>query len=198
MTGWLVGHRRGADGCQCLLDGDGLTVPTPTSVRLSETFSNRTSMTTQPQVIRTSGSDFLGPDGKPLLLRGVCLGGWLNMENFITGYSANETLMRREVRRGIRDDRAERFFERVLTRFFDEPDAAFLGANGFNLARIAIGYKHLEDDARPFEIKPDAFRHLDRAVEALARNGVYSIIDLHALPGGQNQHWHSDNPTHVA
>ena len=27
--------------------------------------------------------------------------------------------------------------------------------------------------------------------------GVYSIIDLHALPGSQNQHWHSDNPTHV-
>jgi endoglucanase len=149
-------------------------------------------------VITTSGSQFLGPDGKPLLLRGVCLGGWLNMENFITGYSANETLMRREVRRAIGDDRADRFFERLLTRFFDEPDAAFLGASGFNLARIAVGYKHLEDDARPFEIKPDAFRHLDRAVEALARHGVYSIIDLHALPGGQNQHWHSDNPTHVA
>ena len=63
--------------------------------------------------IQTSGSSFLGPDGEPLLLRGVCLGGWLNMENFITGYSANETLMRREVRRAIGDDRAERFFERL-------------------------------------------------------------------------------------
>ena len=27
---------------------------------------------------------------------------------------------------------------------------------------------------------------------------MYSIIDLHALPGSQNQHWHSDNPTHRA
>ena len=42
-------------------------------------------MTTSP-VIRTSGSSFIGPDGEPLILRGVCLGGWLNMENFITGY----------------------------------------------------------------------------------------------------------------
>jgi endoglucanase len=40
-------------------------------------------------MIRTSGSSFLGPEGEPLLLRGVCLGGWLNMENFITGYSAD-------------------------------------------------------------------------------------------------------------
>ena len=126
-------------------------------------------MSTGTPVIRTSGSEFLGPDGKPLLLRGVCLGGWLNMENFITGYSANETLMRREVRRAIGDDRAAHFFQRLLTRFFDEPDAAFLGEAGLNLARIAVGYHHFEDDARPFEIKADGFCHLDRAIEALTR-----------------------------
>jgi aryl-phospho-beta-D-glucosidase BglC (GH1 family) len=148
-------------------------------------------------VIRTSGAQFLGPDGEPLLLRGVCLGGWLNMENFITGYSANETLMRREVRRAIGEDRAEHFFERFLTRFFDEPDAEFLGGAGLNLARIAVGYKHFEDDARPFEINADGFRHLDRAINALARHGVYSIIDLHSAPGAQNHYWHSDNPTHL-
>jgi endoglucanase len=61
-------------------------------------------MTTGTPMIRISGSEFLGP-GEPLLLRGVCLGGSLNMENFITGYSANETLMRQEVRRAIGDDR---------------------------------------------------------------------------------------------
>src|SRR4051794_35264703 len=113
-------------------------------------------------LMRTCGSSFLGPDGQPLRLRGVCLGGWLNMENFITGYAANESLMRREVGRVIGEDRAERFFERFLTRFFAEADAAFLGGAGFNLVRIAVGYKHFEDDARPFEIKPDGFRHLDR------------------------------------
>jgi endoglucanase len=147
--------------------------------------------------LRTSGSEFLGADGKPVLLRGVCLGGWLNMENFITGYSGNETLMRREVRGVLGEDRSDAFFERLLTRFFAEEDAAFLGGQGFNLARIAVGYKHLEDDARPFEIKEEGFRHLDRAIAALARHGVHSIVDLHALPGGQNHHWHSDNPTHV-
>jgi endoglucanase len=153
-------------------------------------------MTTGAQ-IRTSGSSFVTGDGEPVILRGVCLGGWLNMENFITGYAANETLMRREVRQVIGDDRADHFFERLLTRFFAEPDAAFLGASGFNLVRIAVGYQHLEDDLRPLEIKADGFRHLDRAVAALAGRGIYSIIDLHSLPGGQNQHWHSDNPTHI-
>ena len=37
-----------------------------------------------------------------------------------------------------------------------------------------------------------------RAVRACADAGIYSVIDLHAVPGRQNQHWHSDNPTHVA
>jgi endoglucanase len=149
------------------------------------------------ETIRVSGDRFVDPSGRPITLRGVCLGGWLNMENFITGYSGNETLMRREVRRVLGEDRADAFFERLLSAFFAEEDAAFLGGSGFNLARIAVGYKHLEDDARPFEIKQDGFRHLDRAIDALGRHGVYSIVDLHALPGGQNHHWHSDNPTHV-
>src|SRR5829696_2133978 len=182
-------------GYRAALEAEGITVPRSLSV--PRNFLDKESDDCQDIDDQNLWVVLSGPDGEPLLLRGVCLGGWLNMENFITGYSANETLMRREVRQAIGDDRAERFFERLLTRFFDEPDAVFLGQAGLNLARIAVGYKHFEDDARPLEIKADGFRHLDRAIEALARHGVYSIVDLHALPGSQNHHWHSDNPTHV-
>lgn len=148
-------------------------------------------------VIRIEGDTFLGPDGTTVRLRGVCIGGWLTMENVITGHAANESLQRREVRRAIGDDAADRFFDRLLTRFFDEEDAAFLGRSGFSLARIAVGYKHFEDDDAPFTIKEQGFHLLDRAIEQLGRHGVHSIVDLHALPGAQNHHWHSDNETHV-
>lgn len=151
-----------------------------------------------PAVLRTDGDRFVDPDGRPIRLRGVCIGGWLNMENFITGYAANETLMRAKVRAVLGDELADRFFERLLNAFFGEADARFLGEQGFNVVRIPINYRHLERDDRPFEIIEDGFRHLDRAIEACGRNGIYSIIDLHALPGSQNQHWHSDNPTHLA
>jgi aryl-phospho-beta-D-glucosidase BglC (GH1 family) len=50
----------------------------------------------------------------------------------------------------------------------------------------------------PFVLKEEGFKHLDRAIEACAKHKIYTILDLHALPGYQNQHWHSDNPTHVA
>jgi aryl-phospho-beta-D-glucosidase BglC (GH1 family) len=149
-------------------------------------------------LLRVQGARIVDGDGHAVRLRGVCVGGWLNMENFITGYAANETMMRAAVRQVLGDERAERFFERLLTAFFDEGDVSFLSSLGLNSVRIPINYRHLEDDARPFEVKEDGFRHLDRAVEMCARHGIYSVIDLHALPGSQNHHWHSDNPTHVA
>jgi hypothetical protein len=32
----------------------------------------------------------------------------------------------------------------------------------------------------------------------MMRNFTYTVIDMHAVPGCQNQDWHSDNPTPVA
>lgn len=41
-------------------------------------------MTGALQWLRTSGSGIAGEDGTPVRLRGVGIGGWLTMENFIT------------------------------------------------------------------------------------------------------------------
>lgn len=152
--------------------------------------------TTSLTMLRTSGDKIVDAHGTPVRLRGVCIGGWLNMENFLTGYAYNEQSMRELVRKSIGDDAYHRFFDRLLLSFFGEEDARFLGEQGFNSVRIPVNYRHVESDARPFEYLPDAFAHLDRAIEALGRHGVYSIIDLHALPGWQNHDWHADNPTH--
>ena len=136
--------------------------------------------------------------GEPLILRGVGLGGFLNMENFITGYPGAEFQQRKALRAVLGEEGYQRFFDRLLDVFFDDDDAAFLASTGMNSVRIPINYKHFEDDDRPFELKPEGFARLDRVVNLCAKHGLYSILDLHALPGYQNQHWHSDNPTHWA
>jgi endoglucanase len=145
--------------------------------------------------LRTEGSQIVDHRGEAIRLKGVNIGGWLNMENFITGYAANESMMRAAVRDVLGADLADLFFDRLLTAFYSDDDAAFLASLGLNCVRIPLNYRHLESDAAPFEIIEDGFRHLDRAIAAGAANGVFSIIDLHALPGWQNHHWHSDNPT---
>lgn len=147
-------------------------------------------------LLRTEGGRFTDDGGVPVRLRGVGLGGWMNMENFITGYSANESLMRATVREVLGRDRYELFFDRLLTVFFGDDDAALLAGLGMNCVRIPVNYRHFEDDSRPFEFLGEGFRQLDRVIGACARHGIRSVIDLHALPGAQNHHWHSDNGTH--
>lgn len=148
--------------------------------------------------IHVDGTRLVDGDGREVRLRGVGLGGWLTMENFITGHPATESQMRRAVHRVLGDDAYEAFFETFLTEFFTDDDAAHLASLGVNALRVPFSSFHLEDDARPFQIKDGGFRHLDRVVETCAAHGIYTILDLHSAPGWQNQHWHSDNPSGYA
>lgn len=148
--------------------------------------------------IRVDGRHLVDQSGSPIRLHGVGLGGWMNMENFITGYPGNEENIRRLLLDRMGRASYEAFFDEFLTAFFDEADAALLASLGINSVRIPVNYRHFEDDQRPFALKESGFAQLERVISLLARHGIYSIIDLHALPGRQNQHWHSDNPTHIA
>jgi len=71
-----------------------------------------------------------------------------------------------------------------------------------NALRIPFNYSHfLPQDKKqlyPFDINPAGFKHLDRVVDLCAARGIYTIFDLHAVPGGQNTDWHSDSPGHHA
>lgn len=155
-------------------------------------------MTENSRALSVKGSEIVDGEGRRVLLRGFGLGGWMNMENFITGYPANEEAQRGAVRAVLGQEKYELFFDSFLEHFFTEGDAAFIRSLGLNLLRLPVNYRHFEDDSEPFVIKEEGFKHLDRVIELCAQHGIYTIIDLHALPGYQNQHWHSDNPTHKA
>ncbi len=136
--------------------------------------------------------------GEPVILHGVGLGGWMNMENFITGFPANETAFREVMLRALGREKAEHFFDHYLQAFFTDEDAAFIASLGLNLVRLPFSYRHFEDDLDPQVLLKGGFKYLDRAIETCARHGLYTILDLHAAPGYQNQDWHSDNPTRQA
>lgn len=144
--------------------------------------------------VTVDGTGLVDPEGRPLLLRGVNLGGWLLMEGFINGHPSTETVIRRRLRKVIGDDLYERFFECFYETWYAGEDARFLASLGFDCVRIPVNYRHFEDDDRPLELRPNAFVQLDRAIELNAQHGLYSIIDLHAAQGFQNHDWHSDNP----
>jgi endoglucanase len=148
--------------------------------------------------LAVDGDRLVDGSGTAVRLTGVGLGGWLNMENFITGYPATESLQRDALREALGEEGYDRFFTRFLTDFFAADDAHHLASLGLNAVRVPFGYRHFEDDDRPFQLKEEGFAWLDRVIGLCADAGLYTILDLHALPGRQNQDWHSDNPTHRA
>ena len=50
----------------------------------------------------------------------------------------------------------------------------------------------------PRVLKTEGFKHLDRVIDLCAKHGIYTILDLHTAPGGQNTDWHADAGTHIA
>jgi endoglucanase len=152
----------------------------------------------QKELLSIRGRGLVNQAGETVVLHGFGLGGWMNMENFIIGYPANEEAMREALHSVFGPERYERFFDRFLQGFFGTGDAAFVRSLGLNLVRLPVNYRHFEDDMAPMTIRESGLRYLDRVIDVCAAHGIYTIIDLHALPGFQNQHWHSDNPTQVA
>ena len=101
--------------------------------------------------LRTDGTRLVDGTGRAVQLRGVGLGGWMNMENFITGYPANESMMRSAVTEVLGREKAEVFFERLLEVFFTGADADLLASAGLNSVRLPVNYRHFEVAARPFD-----------------------------------------------
>ncbi len=131
--------------------------------------------------------------GRPVRLRGVNIGGWMNMEDFIGGFPGSEEGIRSAVADCLGKNTAEFFFNRMLDHMFNEDDVRFIKECGANAVRLPLNYRHFEDDSAPFRYKEQGFRRLDRALELCEKHRIYAILDLHSVQGWQNTDWHCDN-----
>lgn len=144
-------------------------------------------------MLHTSGSQIVNASGEPVVLKGAALGGMLNMENFINGYSGHEHEHRAQMAEVLGEEKANFFFDRLIHHFFTEADAAYFASLGLNCIRIPFNYRHFIDDMNPSVLKKSGFELLDKFVNICAKFNLYVVLDLHAVPGGQNQDWHSDS-----
>jgi len=101
-------------------------------------------------MLRVRGSETVDSEGRSVRLRGVCVGGWMNMENFINGYPGDESGVRRAAAEILGPARAEFLFDRWLDYFFNADDVVFLKEYGANVVRLPLNYRHLEPDADPY------------------------------------------------
>lgn len=142
--------------------------------------------------LQVSGENLVVNGGK-IMLRGFGIGSWMNMEHFMTGLPGNDNQKRKLFAEIYGEENAKEFFDYYLSCFMTEKDFIFLKELGVNVIRLAFTYRHFEDDQRPGEYKIEGFKHIDRVLKLCERYGIYAVLDLHGVPGGQNPAPHADN-----
>lgn len=59
---------------------------------------------------------------------------------------------------------------------FSEKDAEWFASLGLNMMRLAINYRHLEDDMNPRVIKKEGFKWIDRVIEIVSRRCISLLV----------------------
>lgn len=152
-------------------------------------------------MLSVQGRQLVNPQGQRVVLRGCNLGNWFLIEPWMFGVSrtAPDAPPPPRDQHGFVEILASRFGPAEAARLIEvhranwitPRDMDVIRSFGFNTVRLPFHYSLLEDDARPGELRPDAFRWLDRAVTMCSDAGLYVILDLHGTPGGQS----TDAPT---
>jgi len=139
-----------------------------------------------PGFVHAERGRIVGPDGEPLLLRGVGLGNWLLPEGYMWGFgerAASPRQIEAVVAALIGEEDAAAFWRRFRDVFVTADDVAAIAAWGFDHVRLPINWRVL---ARPDGAwREDGFALVDRLVGWCRDAGLRVLLDLHGAPGGQ-------------
>jgi endoglucanase len=131
--------------------------------------------------------------GQTIRLRGTNLGNWLLLEDFMIGLHGNHSRMRAAMTRAIGAGPAAAFWDEYESVYFTDRDATYLAGLGFNLLRVPLNQNRFEDQNNPGVYDPVALARLDEVIRLCASHGIYVMIDLHAVPGGQSRQIYADS-----
>jgi len=153
---------------------------------------NIISMAINSNFLKVKNSDFFLGENK-IVLKGVGIGNWLNLEHFMMGIPGTEKEIRETLLLKFGAKNATLFWDAYFRNFFNEQDIVFIKNNGFNSIRIAINHHHFNSPGS-FE-QSLAVKEINRIIPYSRENNILIILDMHTSPGGQNPDWHSDNNT---
>jgi len=147
--------------------------------------------------LKVRGRHLVDPRGKPVLLKGCNVGNWLLIEFWMLGLAgrpgapADQYSLVQLLKRRFGDAEAERLMDVYRSSWMTERDWRNIKTYGFNVVRVPIDYRLLEDDERPMRLRSDAWQWVDKAVNEAERHGLYVILDLHGVQGGQSVYDHT-------
>jgi glucan 1,3-beta-glucosidase len=136
--------------------------------------------------VRAQGDRLVDARGREVPVRGVNLGGFLVQEPWmmpLAGKVKDQATLWQGVERRFGKQRMEELRDAYRSAWLTDADFARMKAAGFTTVRLPFTAANLAE--------PDGFKWLDWAIEAAARHGLYTILDLHGAPGGQSDAMHT-------
>ena len=145
--------------------------------------------------VQAKGSKFVDPTGQEVTLRGCNIGNWLLLEMWMLAIDhaqfPDQFAFEANLRERFGEAEKDRLMEVYREHWITPRDFEIIRSFGFNVIRLPFNYRLLEDDDAPGRIKPDGIKSLDRAIDMAEDAGLYVILDMHGVPGGQS----IDHPT---
>jgi aryl-phospho-beta-D-glucosidase BglC (GH1 family) len=137
--------------------------------------------------VTVRGKEFIAPDGRALVLKGIGLGNWLVPEGYMFKFkSANSPrLIQGVLNELVGEDEARRFWKSYRDNYVTEDDIRFIKQSGFNSVRVPFDYRLFVTDDEPRKLEGVGYELLDRVVRWSKKEGLYVVLDMHAAPGGQ-------------
>lgn len=148
------------------------------------------------QYLKVSGKQIVDASGKPYLLRGMGLGGWMLQEGYMleTGeFAGTQTKIRAKITEVTDEAYTNQFYKEWLANHCTRQDVKALAKWGFNSIRLPMHYNLF---TLPIQNEPvqgqdtwlnTGFVIVDSLVQWCKENNLYLILDLHAAPGGQGK-----------
>jgi hypothetical protein len=138
--------------------------------------------------LRVRGADLVDGAGEPVVLRAMNLGNWLLIEPWMynqpTGFIPDQRSFIGVLGARFGTAEADRLIGLHRANWMTQRDFDAVAAAGFNAVRIP--FSHLVLESSPFVIDPEGMALLEGAM-AMARDaGLYVILDMHQVPGGQS------------
>lgn len=145
--------------------------------------------------LHVEGHRLVDPQGKEVLLKGANLGNWLVTEFWMWALRGEKPKDQFDLEalftRRFGEAEKDRLMDVYRSSWITDRDLKFLPTFGFNVVRLPMNYRLMEDDRHPFQLKKDAWKWIDRALDLAEQNGLYTILDMHGAQGGQNPYDHT-------
>ncbi|MGC9396840.1 MAG: glycoside hydrolase family 5 protein [Anaerolineae bacterium] len=137
--------------------------------------------------VTVKGKHIIGPDGQPLLLKGIGIGNWLLPEGYMWGFrrANSPRLINEVISQLIGEEGARTFWRTFYQRFIAQEDVHFLKQAGFNHVRASFNWRLFATEDEPRRLSGVGYECLERLVAWCKAEGLYVILDMHGAPGGQ-------------